>query len=70
VPQTASSIKCFKIYSSGIKCPWVEAFPVTNWKLFEHHRDMKRTEGTPKTLGNNTTWREVLEALEAFKVNI
>jgi hypothetical protein len=29
---------------------------------------MKRTEGTPKTLGNNATWREVLEALEAFKV--
>jgi len=70
VPQTASSIKCLKIYSAGIKWPWVEALPIINRKLFEHHRDMKRTEGTPKTLGSNATWREVLEALIEFKVKI
>jgi hypothetical protein len=30
-----------------------------NIKLFEHNRDIKRAEGTPKTLGN-----------KAFKVKI
>jgi hypothetical protein len=70
VPQTAGNTKCFKINCAGIKCPWLEAFPVTNRKLFEHHRDMKRIEGTPKTLGNNAARREVLETLDAFKVNI
>ena len=56
------------MYSAVIKCPWVEAFPIINRKIFEHNRDMKRTEGTPKTLGNNATWRDVLEALVEFKV--
>jgi hypothetical protein len=58
VPQTASNIKCLKIYSADIKCPWVEAFPIINRKLFEHHRDMKRTEGTPKTLGEKKRYVE------------